>query len=323
MCGGHVREPELHGLELGDLPSELLPLEGVRARRVERRLGDPDRLRGDADPAAVERRHRHREALPFLVQKPVGVDVGAVEPQVGRRGRVDPELLLLPRDLDVLRVEDERRDTACALGRGVGASEEQEGRGVAAVRAPLLRAGEPPAVAVGHGRRPERPRVGARARLGERERADRLAAGERRHEAGLLLVRPEGHDREGRRARVDGHGHADTRVGARELLEHEHVRDEVGPGAAELLGDAHAHQPDLSEGREELAREAVLPVPVGRVRPDLGIGDVARERLDLALLRGQGEVHDLSLRAMAQRACAAAQRPCEAVRRREPPQPSD
>ena len=35
----------------------------------------------------------------------------------------------------------------------------------------------------------------------------------------------------------------------------------------------------------------MLAVPRARVRLDLGLRDVARERLDLPLVRGQGEVH--------------------------------
>jgi hypothetical protein len=87
----------------------------------------------------------------------------------------------------------------------------------------------------------------------------------------------------------DGHPHA--RVGARQLLEHEDVRDEVGARAAKLLGHAHPHQAELAELCEELVWEAVLPVPVRGVRRDLGVGDLAGERLDLPLLVGQGEVH--------------------------------
>ena len=70
-------------------------------------------------------------------------------------------------------------------------------------------------------------------------------------------------------ARVDGDRDADARVAARELLEHEHVGEEVGAGAAVLLGHADAHQPELGELGEELAREAVLAIPLGRVRLDL------------------------------------------------------
>ena len=43
--------------------------------------------------------------------------------------------------------------------------------------------------------------------------------------------------------------------------------------------------------RVELARKAMLTVPLGRVRRDLRAGDVARQRLDLALVGRQLEVH--------------------------------
>src|SRR5438128_1711511 len=42
---------------------------------------------------------------------------------------------------------------------------------------------------------------------------------------------------------------------------------------------------------EDAGREAVLAVPLGRVRLDLGGGEVPRERLDLALLGRELEVH--------------------------------
>ena len=66
------------------------------------------------------------------------------------------------------------------------------------------------------------------------------------------------------RARVHGDRDADPRVGAGDLLEHEHVGEEVGAGAAQLLGDADAHEPELGELRHELVREAVLAIPLGR-----------------------------------------------------------
>src|SRR4029453_19008772 len=56
--GRHVRELPLDGLELGDRLAKLLPLEGVVAREGERGLRDPERLRADPDPRAVERRQR-------------------------------------------------------------------------------------------------------------------------------------------------------------------------------------------------------------------------------------------------------------------------
>ena len=98
---------------------------------------------------------------------------------------------------------------------------------------------------------------------------------------------------------MHGDGHAHSGVRARELLEHEDVRDEVGTRAAELLGHADAHQPELAELREELSREPVLAVPIGRVRGDLLLRELTRERLDGLLLLRQGEVHGRSLGSVA------------------------
>jgi hypothetical protein len=79
-------------------------------------------------------------------------------------------------------------------------------------------------------------------------------------------------------------------VCARQLLEHEDVREEVGAGAAVLLGHANAHQPELGQLAEQLARKAVVAIPLSGVRLDLLCAEVARQRLDLALLRTQLEV---------------------------------
>ena len=57
-----------------------------------------------------------------------------------------------------------------------------------------------------------------------------------------------------------------------------HVGEEVRARAAVLLGHAHAHQPELAQLREDLAREAVLAVPRRRVRRDLLVGEAPRER---------------------------------------------
>ncbi len=173
--GRHVRELEPDRLEVGDPAAELLALERVVARRVERRLRDTDCLGRDPDAPAVEGRHRDDEPLPLLVQEPVAVHDDAVETEVRGRRRVEPELLLLAGHLDVIGVEQERGYAARALGSGIRPGEDEERRRVAAVRAPLLRSVDPPAaaVAVPHGRRPQRSGVRPRPRLGERERPDR------------------------------------------------------------------------------------------------------------------------------------------------------
>ena len=87
----------------------------------------------------------------------------------------------------------------------------------------------------------------------------------------------------------DGDPHAGVR--ARELLEDEHVREEVRARATVLLWHAHAHEPELGEPGEELVREPVLAIPGGGVGRDLGVGDLACKPLDLALVVRQLEVH--------------------------------
>jgi hypothetical protein len=207
------------------------------------------------------------------------------------RRRVEPELLLLTRRLDLVAVEDERRNTRRPWLRRVRACEEEHGPTEAAVRDPLLRPGDRPAVAVLDRRRTQRAGIRSRLRLGEREGADLLAARERWHEVLLLLVGAEGEYRQRDRTRVDGDRHTDARVGSRKLLEHEDVADKVGAGTPVLLRNAHAEQARLAELRQQLPREAVRAVPRRRLGRDPLIGELPGDRLDLTLLRCQLEVH--------------------------------
>src|SRR4029078_5303400 len=130
--------------EVRDPAAELLALERIVAGGIERRLRDADGLSGAPDPPSVQRPNRHREPLALLVGEAVGGDERAVETKVGGRGRVEGELLLLPRDLPVVAVEQERRDAAGAGCRRVRARKQEERRRMAAVRAPLLRPVEAP-----------------------------------------------------------------------------------------------------------------------------------------------------------------------------------
>src|SRR3990172_6653173 len=65
---GHVRQHELDALERGDRLVEGAPLPRVGACRVERGLGDADRLRADGRPRLLERPQRDGEAPAFLAQ---------------------------------------------------------------------------------------------------------------------------------------------------------------------------------------------------------------------------------------------------------------
>src|SRR6478672_11132106 len=90
----HLGEPVADRLEAADRAPERRALLGVARRHVERRLGDADRLRGDPDPAAVERRERDAHAGAW---RPEALGRRLIEREVGRRGRVLAELLLLAR----------------------------------------------------------------------------------------------------------------------------------------------------------------------------------------------------------------------------------
>src|SRR5205085_767149 len=85
----------------------------------------------------------------------------------------------------------------------------------------------------------------------------------------------------------------DTDAGIRpqQFLENEDVREKVRPGSAVLLRHANAHQAELGQLGEKLAWKTVLPIPGRRVRLDLGARELACDRLDLALLRRELEIH--------------------------------
>src|SRR5436190_7444180 len=83
----------------------------------------------------------------------------------------------------------------------------------------------------------------------------------------------------------------DPRIRSRQLFEHENVREEVGARAAVFIGHADTKQPELGQRAEQLARKAVLAVPIGSMRLDPLCGEISCERLYLALLGVQLEVH--------------------------------
>ncbi len=281
----------LDGLEVGDAAAERPALLRILARHVVRRLRYPQRLGADADAAAVQGRHRDAEPSAFLVEQAIGPDPHALHDDVVGDRRVQPELLLVAGDAYVLGVEHEGGDASSARRLRVGAREEEERACIAAVGDPLLGAGDRPAVLAGIGTRAQRSGVRAGFGLGEREGSQVLAPREWRHETGALLLGAEGEDGERHCARVHGHRDSHACVGARELLEHEDVREEVGTGAPVLLRDARAHETELGEPAEELVGKAVLAIPFRGVRLDLGLRELTRERLDLALLGRELELH--------------------------------
>ena len=140
---------------------------------------------------------------------------------------------------------------------------------------------------LGVGARDHRAGVAAAPRLGQRERRELVALGERRHEPLDLLVRAVREDRQRARAGVHGDGDPDAGVSPRELLEHQDVAEEVGAGATDLVGDADAHQAELAELGEHVPGKDVLAIPLRRPRGDDVVGEARGELADLALLVGE------------------------------------
>jgi hypothetical protein len=63
---------------------------------------------------------------------------------------------------------------------------------------------------------------------------------------------------------------------ARDLHHGERIRHDARLRAAELRGDVDAHEPELGEALQDLEREALLAVELGRDGLDHALGVVAR-----------------------------------------------
>ena len=151
---------------------------GVReqlGRSLEAGPGDPAGHRGDERPRAVERPHRAAEALLHVdlgaaEQVPLG-DPAVVEDEGGRVGCTDAELVLEPVELQtrVGALDHERLDRRPAELRIEARPDDDEIGSFAGGHVDLL-AVEHVLVAVEDRRGPDRRRVGARLRLGDRHR---------------------------------------------------------------------------------------------------------------------------------------------------------
>ena len=114
----HVGELELDRLEGVDRLAELPALARVGGRVVGRALGDAQRLRGDAEPRAVERGHRDLEAPVDLADEVLRGDADVVEDRLAGRRAADAELVLELADAEAgpVGLDDERGDAARVAG---------------------------------------------------------------------------------------------------------------------------------------------------------------------------------------------------------------
>ena len=211
----------------------------------------------------------------------------AVEGQLAGRGAGDAHLRLEPRDREARRVglDDEGGDAGVARVR-VGLREDGVEVRDAGVRDEALRAVEDVLVALAARRRAHRRAVGAGAGLGERVRRQPLAARELRQVLLLLLVgagelEPERaellHREDERRRRAD----------LPDLLDRDEREKRAGAEPAVLLVEEEAEDVVLAEELDDVPRELVRLVDLGRARRDPLARELADEIAQLPLLVGQ------------------------------------
>ena len=213
-----------------------------------------------------------------------GVDADVVEAH--RRGGRAGEAHLALRRVGAEALgggrHQEARDPVAVVGR---AGHDLVEVGVAAVRRPGLGAVEDVGVAVAAGRRTHRRGVGAGVRLGEAVGAEQVTAQHVGQPLGALLVGAEvGQAEAGER--VHRHPDADRGPHGADLLEDLEV-DLVGlVAAAVLLGVGQRQQAGLAEHPEDLAREGLGGLRLGRPRRELLGRDLAGEGEQVAGLVG-------------------------------------
>ena len=86
---------------------------------------------------------------------------------------------------------------------------------------------------------------------------------------------------------------ASAGIDARELLDADAVVERRHAGAAVLLRELDAEQPERRELRHQLDRKMLRLVPLADVRADFGLGELADGAAQQLLLFGQPEVHEL------------------------------
>ena len=126
------------------------------------------------------------------------------------------------------------------------------------------------------------------ARLGEPEAAEDRRFDERPEPLLLLLVGAGDQDRAGAEA-VGADRGADARAAPVELLADQHAVEAGQLRSAEPLRQVQVHEADLVRLGDDVGRMRLMLVTLRRARPDLVLGERAREGAQLLLLVGEGE----------------------------------
>ena len=252
----HVGDHEGNRLVLADGLAELDALLGVLDGLIEAALRDADGLGGNTQTAAVERLHRVDEAHVLLAEHVALVDADVLEHHVagGIADDAHLRLVLTAGDTGGLHVDDEGGDALVALGHvGLGIDDAVVGDGSAGDKA--LTAIEDVVVAVLRGGGDHAARVGAGARLGQREDdLDLVLHGG--HEILLELLLGAGLHQGAAAEGVGGVGiEARHRGNAGDLLDHNHIGQRVRACAAVFTGNLQTQKAALGHLFHDLLGE--------------------------------------------------------------------
>src|SRR5438093_8056893 len=208
-----------------DRLAERLPRGRVRHGRVDARLREATRPRGDGVAAGVESRHSDLEAFADRTQALAIGDAHVVEDQLARVRRAQSELPVdgLTAVAMGVALEQEGRDPRVSFRRIRLREDEREVRH-GAVRYPGLAAAEDPRAAVAPRGRADLRRVTACLGLGETEAPEELSLTQARQVAALLLLGAETQDRERHERDLHRERRPNRGIRAAELLRAERVR---------------------------------------------------------------------------------------------------
>src|SRR6185436_14355921 len=291
----HVRDHLLHELVLRDLDAERLALLGVAHARVAAR---PNQARGACRhrvATLIEREHRDLEPFAGTPDHILFGNFNPVHDEIPGVPGEDAPLLFqrAAREAFERALDDERAHpggVALLLLLQVGPGDHEEVVGDIRQRDPRLLAVQDVPVALLDGRRLDRARVAARARLGQAVARELVALGLRREVSLLLIVRAPGEQCQAVQADVHGHDHAQRRVEVLELLARNPEGHVVHAGSAVLLRHADAEQTQgLQPRHDALAIEVVRAVVFADVRRDVAGAPLPDRLLEQTVLVGEVE----------------------------------
>ena len=290
QVGGHVRQGELHALELAHRLIELAALLHVALRLGQRRRGRAQRAAGDIDAAAVQAGHGDLEALALVADAVFHRHARVLENHRPGGLAFPAHLVLVAAVADAGRVRRDREAGNAAGAGPAGARHQHQQVGVAGAGNERLGAVQHIVVAVAAGAGFQRRRVGAGARLGEAIGGQRLAAHQRPVPALAHRLGAEPGQHPGGHV-VDGDERGGGGAARRHPLEDQRRVEPAQAHAALVLVAVQRAEAQLAGAADGVLGEGAVLVPLGGERRQLLIGELARGVAERQLLVGEVEVH--------------------------------